>query len=53
MKTIKFIVEIECEDNETVKGELEYLSNIIDGYYVFAKTYEYTEPVEKPKPNRP
>lgn len=57
MKRIKFVVEVESDlefnDEDLIRLELCYLKDKINKYYVNAKVYEYIEPVEELKPNRP
>ena len=53
MKTIKLIVEIVSEFDFPIEAEIDTLRYIIGKYYENTKIYEYTEPVEELKPNRP
>ena len=52
MKTIKLIVEIEYEVNDVEKIKY-FLKDVMNNQNINSKVYEYTEPVEELKPNRP
>lgn len=52
MKTIKFIVEVESKE-DNIRRDIERLYDTIDKDYIYTRVYEYQEPVEELKPNRP